>query len=238
MYSFEGRVRYSECDETGRLSLEAIVNYLQDSSTFQSEDLGQGFATLGPRGIAWVLGAWRIEIAEAPRLGEHIRILTWCYEMTRAHALRCFAIEDASGRRLVTADSQWFVLDRSCDRIVRVPQDQYVYLSDEPRADMAPLERRMRAQGPVERAETQTVRRHQLDTNHHMNNAQYVLMAADALDELGYKAPIASVSVSYRKMALLGERVTPLVSLCPGGHDVSLTNEDGEEYALVRVASN
>ena len=30
MYSFEGRIRYSECDEAGRLSLFSLMNYLQD----------------------------------------------------------------------------------------------------------------------------------------------------------------------------------------------------------------
>ena len=37
MYAFQSRVRYSECDETGHLSLVAAVNYLQDASTFQFE---------------------------------------------------------------------------------------------------------------------------------------------------------------------------------------------------------
>ena len=42
MYCFDSRVRYSETDERGRLSLTGILNYLQDCSTFQSEDLGMG----------------------------------------------------------------------------------------------------------------------------------------------------------------------------------------------------
>ena len=46
MYSFEGRVRYSECDDAGRLSLVSLINYFQDCSTFQSESLGLGIARL------------------------------------------------------------------------------------------------------------------------------------------------------------------------------------------------
>ena len=42
MYEFEGRIRYSECDDTGRLSIFSLVNYFQDCSTFQSEELGHG----------------------------------------------------------------------------------------------------------------------------------------------------------------------------------------------------
>ena len=42
MYTFDSRVRYSETGEDGLLSLPAIVDYFQDVSTFQSEDLGIG----------------------------------------------------------------------------------------------------------------------------------------------------------------------------------------------------
>ena len=42
MYTFESRVRYSETDENGLLSIAGIVDYFQDVSTFQSEDLGIG----------------------------------------------------------------------------------------------------------------------------------------------------------------------------------------------------
>ena len=36
MYSFDSRIRYSECDETARLDYVALVNYLQDCSTFHT----------------------------------------------------------------------------------------------------------------------------------------------------------------------------------------------------------
>ena len=116
MYTFESRVRYSECDETGRLSLASMVNYLQDASTFQSEELDRGFESLRRRAIAWILATWRIEVERLPRLGERIRVSTWCYDMSRSRALRCFAMADESGRELVRADSKWFVYDVSSSR--------------------------------------------------------------------------------------------------------------------------
>ena len=46
MYSIKERVRYSETDKSGHLTLTGIVNYFQDCSTFQSEDLGVGMEFL------------------------------------------------------------------------------------------------------------------------------------------------------------------------------------------------
>ena len=39
-YTIDGRIRFSEVDHTRRITLPGIVNYFQDCSTFQSEDLG------------------------------------------------------------------------------------------------------------------------------------------------------------------------------------------------------
>lgn len=233
-YAFESRVRYSECDQTGHLSLVSMVNYLQDSSTFQSEELECGFARLREHGIAWILANWRIEFGELPRLGEKIVISTWCYEMTRSHALRCFAITNEDGVDVVRADSQWFVFDTKAGHVSRVPDDQHVYLSDCPRADMAPLNRRMRTEGEGSPCAPFLVRSHHLDTNNHMNNAQYVLLAHDALEELGCSQRLGCVSVLYRKMALLGDVIAPIVYQREGEWDVDLTDGEGATYALVR----
>ena len=235
MYEFEGRIRYSECDDTGRLSIFSLVNYFQDCSTFQSEELGHGFATLGPRGIAWILANWRIDITELPPLGTHVRVRTWCYEMTRSHALRCFALEDEAGRTFAVADSQWFVFDRSTGHVGHVPDDQRIYLSDEPRADMALLDRRLRVSGEAERCAERVVRRHHLDTNNHTNNAQYIQFAVEALRDLGHADAISGIGVQYKKMALLGDIVVPLVHRCEEGYDVCLTDGDKTTYAIVRL---
>ena len=69
MYTFESRVRYSETDETGRLSVTGIMNYFQDCSTFQSEDLHMGISYLEEEKRAWWLNSWQIVIDRYPSLG-------------------------------------------------------------------------------------------------------------------------------------------------------------------------
>ena len=38
----DGRVRFSEIDHTRKITVPSIINYFQDCSTFQSEDIGVG----------------------------------------------------------------------------------------------------------------------------------------------------------------------------------------------------
>ena len=53
-YEFNSRIRYSELDEDGKLSVNGLVNYFQDVSTFQSEKLGVGVEYLKKRRQAWI----------------------------------------------------------------------------------------------------------------------------------------------------------------------------------------
>lgn len=62
MYTFGSRIRYSETDEYGKLTLTGIMNYLQDCSTFQSEDIGLGISYLTEHHQAWWLSSWQIVI--------------------------------------------------------------------------------------------------------------------------------------------------------------------------------
>ena len=76
MYSFNSRIRYSECGADGYLTIVALLNYFQDCSTFQSEDLGVGVAALHERGTLWVVNSWQIDIMRLPRLCDRVGIYT------------------------------------------------------------------------------------------------------------------------------------------------------------------
>jgi acyl-ACP thioesterase len=70
-----------------------------------------------------------------------------------------------------------------------------------------------------------------LDTNGHVNNAQYVRMASSALPR-----PIDSgtILVSYRRMALLGDTIIPRVHDQQESVTVDLTSPSGATYAVVK----
>ena len=59
MYQFSSRGRYSEVDSERNLTIPALLDYLQDCCTFQSEQLGVGVDYLMKQQAAWVLSSWR-----------------------------------------------------------------------------------------------------------------------------------------------------------------------------------
>lgn len=235
MYSYSSTVRYSECDEDGILTIPALINYLQDCSTFQSQAKGIGIESLRQRHLAWLLAAWEIEVLRLPRFCDRITVSTWATSMARTQAHRNFTIADeASGLTLVRADSLWFTFDTQARRIVRVPEEEMAYLEGDAPLDMPPLERRLPAEGPFRGATPLEVGEQHLDTNHHMNNAQYVQVALSALRELGVEPTLRRICVQYRHMALLGDVMVPQVHEVGGAVTVDLVAPDGGTYAVVR----
>ena len=67
-YTTEGRIRFSEVDHTRRITLPGIVNYFQDCSTFQSEDLGLGIMHCSERKRAWILSSWQVVVERYPEI--------------------------------------------------------------------------------------------------------------------------------------------------------------------------
>ena len=71
MYDFKSRVRYSEVNSERQLTLPALIDYLQNCCTFQSEDMNIGVEYLEQHHAAWVLSSWEIVMNRYPKLAEH-----------------------------------------------------------------------------------------------------------------------------------------------------------------------
>lgn len=234
MYTFESRVRYSETDEFGRLSLIGIMNYLQDCSTFQSEDLHMGLKYLKAKNRAWWLNTWQILIDRYPRMGERIVISTWPYSFKGIFGYRNFTIRDADGNYLVRADSGWFFFDLEKNAPARVTEDEILgYGTAEVKMDLPPAPRRILLPEQHKTGDTIVASRHHIDTNFHVNNAQYVEIARELLPE---RFVIGELRVEYKNAAVLGDVMIPEVSKIPEGYVVSLRGGDSRVFANIWLA--
>ncbi len=230
MYTFQSRIRYSELDTERKLSIAGIVDYFQDCSTFHSEALGVGMDYLESRGMFWVLSYWQIVIDRYPLLGETVTVGTFPYEFRSFMGLRNFFMEDESGKRIVRANSLWSLMDREAGRPVRPTQEMLDAYVLEPKLDMEYEPRKVLLEGKGTEKEAFQVGRQHLDSNHHVNNGQYIHMAQDYLPE-GFA--VGQMRAEYRKQALLGAQICPVVYEQERGVQAALCDEAGAPYAVV-----
>lgn len=237
MYSFESRVRYSECDKSGRLSIVGLIDYLQDCTTFHCDHVGHGLEFMAEHDYAWFIAAWQIHILRLPRFTEKIRVSTNAYDMGSVTSNRNFSITDEKGEPCVLADSIWFTYDTAAKSPCRIPEFERVYVTGEPKLDLPRTSRKIKVPaGGVELPGFHVVEQ-MLDTNNHVNNAQYVSIADGIVRARDPRFQTRVIRVQYRSMALLGDVVCPHLHRTEGGYIVDLADESGSSYAIVSFES-
>jgi acyl-ACP thioesterase len=231
-YEFQSRIRYSECGEDCRLNLGGAVNYFQDAATFQGEELGIGIPYLRAHNMAWILASWQIFTGRMPRLGENVRIRTWAYEFRRFYGFRNLELVDEKGERAVWANSVWVLMDTKERRPVQVPDLLIERYGLEEKLEMDYEQRRIIVPEEGKMMEPFSIHRGHLDSNHHVNNRQYIQMALDYLPD-GFE--LYETRVEYRQQTFLGDVIRPFVSDQGDVVTVSLLKEGEEEKACANI---
>ena len=231
MYCYKSRVRYSEVDSEQQLTFLGLLNYLQDCCTFQSEDLGIGIDYLKENQVAWVLSSWQVEVNRRPRLGEMITVNTWPYEFGGFFGYRNFTVQDEQGEICAYANSVWVFMDMKAGRPSRLLPEVNTAYQVEPKYPMEYAKRKLTLPQEMEKQAGFVVQPEQIDTNHHVNNERYVAMAQRFVP---IDSRICSMQAEYKSAAVLGDSIFPFVSKNDRIITVSLADDKGKPYAIVK----
>ncbi len=205
-YTLETRVRYSECNSDEQAGLSAVLDYMQDTCTFQAEDLSVGVGYMQAHQSAWILNSWQADIMRYPVFGEKIKITTWPYDFNGFFGFRNFKIEDSFGRIIVKASSVWVFMDMHKKRPARIPAEMAEAYQVCPRLDMEYMDRKIPDFEAQPARGEYKIPHYFIDTNQHVNNAKYILMAEELLPS-DFKT--VRMRAEYRKSAVYGEILYP-----------------------------
>ncbi|MDO5293291.1 MAG: thioesterase [bacterium] len=230
MYSFQSRVRYSEIDPNRKLDLAGIINYFQDCSTFQSEDVGVGIDYLNATNRVWIITNWQIVITRFPKLNEKIIISTWPYEFKTMFGYRNFKMETEEGELLAVANSIWVLMDTKRMRPTKLTEEELIKYELEEKYPMEKAPRKIPVPENYTTHEAFSVTKSNLDTNNHVNNGQYIKMATDYLPE---DFEIKEMRAEYRKSAVLSDTIIPKVTIEDNKCTVVLAGTDDYPYCVV-----
>ena len=233
MYDFKSRVRYSEVNSEKEMTLPALIDYLQNCCTFQSEDMNVGVDYLERNHSAWVLSSWEIVVNRYPGLAEYITVSTWPYDFKGFYGFRNFTIRDADGNLCAFANSVWVYMDMENLRPARITKellDAYIPVMDR-QITYDWSNRKIKIEGEPVVKDPVVVKRFHIDTNHHMNNGKYILVAEEYLPE-NFKTK--SIRVEYKKAAVLGDLLYPEVFMQQNGITIVLADAGKEPYAIIQ----
>jgi len=226
----ESRVRYSEVGRDRRLTMPALIDYLQDCATFQTEYLGVGIDYMAAAQKAWFLMSWNIAVFEYPRLGDGIQIQTWAADFGRLQSQRDFRVLGNDGVSIIKAHSEWVYMDLAAGRPIPVPEDEKKLYGYEAPVDIPQAPRHIKLPAEMENREPIRILKIHIDTNDHVNNCQYVRLALGLVPD-GF--PIRTLRVEYRRSAVLGDILYPRVAFSGSSYCIALEDEQGGSYAIM-----
>ena len=144
--------------------------------------------------------------------------------------MRNFCMETEDGERIAYANTYWTYINAENGLPVKLTERDTAGYEMEEKLDMDYAPRKIVLPGEYEQQEAFAVQKHHLDTNHHVNNCQYIRMAADYLPEA---FRVSQLRVEYKRQAVLGNVIVPEVYAADGKVAVILNAEDNEPYAVV-----
>ncbi|MCR4612128.1 MAG: acyl-[acyl-carrier-protein] thioesterase [Lachnospiraceae bacterium] len=236
MYSFKSRVRYSEVEENGNLTVSAIMRYMADCAMFDSIAIDYDLDRLNEQNMGWYITEWQVRINKRPVLGQDIVINTWAYKFRGMMGFRNFDIETEDGEKLVEADSMWIFMDLKQLKPINVPDDMSAGFVSETPINRKWLPRKIPKSYEIEAKQdikdidfTFKVRQMHIDTNHHMNNSRYIEAVTECLDD---DSKVSYIRASYKQVAYKGDIINVSAADIDNGVQAVLYNDD-TEFAVV-----
>lgn len=244
MYEYDYRIGFSMCGADRKLTIPAMMDVLQDASTFQSDDLGVGYSRLDIDNLMWVLNYWEINIDRMPMLSEQVKVGTFPYDFKGCFGNRNFYIKNADGEYIVKANTLWTLLNNKTMFPAKAPEDIVNAYELEPKLDMTYSSRKVTLpkDANVTEATPILVQTHHLDGNAHVNNGQYVKMAIASMEEVlrgredekndNVLDGLKSLRIDYRKQAMLGDTLYPVICETDDAIYVALNDAEGSPYSV------
>ena len=239
VYTQKFTIRNFDVDFKGKLKLEMLLNFLQESAAEHAFKSGLSGEELLKKNLAWILSRYHIEINHYPQKGETIEVKTWPCLVKGIFTLREYEIY-TSESIAAKATSSWMAVDLKKKKPVKINQhlpsfpmyerralnDKFKRLPDFTQSD---LELRF----PVLKAD--------LDFNRHVNNVVYIKCAAETVPEkVIMNSRLTSIEVNYRNETFYGDWITSRTQKIRGGENPQYIHQliresDDQEIARLRT---
>jgi acyl-ACP thioesterase len=229
-------VKSYECDHNGTLRLLTLMNIFQDAADSHASNLGVGIEHCLENGLAWFGSKYHIKIGRMPKWHEKIEVITWPSNKSKMVATRDFLIKDEEGNTIITASSQWV--------LINFERKHPVSLEDNLPPYNVILERSLEsgfAKIPdlkkVDYTAEFKVRYDDIDVNNHVNNAVYPLWATESVDsDFRFNNIPAEIEITFKKEGFYSEviEVSTQISEKTSLHNIKAIT-DGRELAKIKI---
>ena len=228
-------VTLPDVGEKNRLTNKAILRMLQEIACIHSSYANFGVNDAEKTGTAWILLNWKLQVFSRPIWNTKLKVNTWSSNQNHLSFYRDFEIFDDNNQLVALATSKWVLYDINKGSLVKITDDiksRYVHI------DKHVFESKMTEK--LKEPENSTlstvykVCRRDIDTNHHVNNLNYLDFAYEALPEDSfYNNEFNNIEIMYKHEAKLGESLNIFYAKQEDASIVTIKNKDDDKLNCI-----
>ncbi len=230
MTMYTHRIRYSETDRHGKLSMQGLLRLFQDLNYLEIEDHGRGLDYQFSQGAAWYLLLWDAHMIRAPRLSETVSFSCFFYHAAGGYAKKYMSLVDEEGRLLAYALTRWAYVDILSGTPAVCPVDYFSEVChDSLPQDIHPAPRIVVNDGIA--LPPMAVTERLIDENGHVNN---VLFSELALSLMGHDSDAATLQAEFIRQTHAHDILYPRLEHNDSYAAIAFCDQDGKPFAKFR----
>jgi acyl-ACP thioesterase len=238
VFSHDMRVRCYEQDFKTRLRAGEVFNWFQETAGGHCRLRKVAIEDIIPLGYTWIIHRYKVVVHKMPVYEQECKVSTWAQPKRDLISIRDFKIESQSGERLVSATTQWALIELATQRPAKLSAAIPDFKACTDRAldeDLKPI--KIPEDAPLVDTFQVSAAAWHIDVNNHVNNSVYVFWMYDSIYARIKATPVLrEVEVNYKKQAFFGQKID-LKCFSPSAgvyyHDIVL-HDTGETLAVIR----
>lgn len=206
IYSRDFTVTLSDVGENNCITNKGILRIFQEAACIHSSLVGFGLNDAKNTGLFWFLLNWKLQVFNRPIWNSSLKVSTWCTGHTHTCFYRDFKMCDDSGNVVAVASSKWILYDFIKSSIVKIDKgiESKYYKDIDDHVFDKPMVEKLLEPSDSEFISEYTVCKRDIDSNHHVNNLNYLDFAYDILpNDFDFK----NIEIMYKHEVKFGETI-------------------------------
>jgi len=236
--SLNFNVTLPDVGENNQLSNKGILRMMQEAACIHSSYANFSVNSAKETGLAWIILNWKLKVFSRPAWNTTLKLNTWSSKISHIFFYRDFEIYDSENKLVAIATSKWVLFDFFNNKIAKINDDikaRYVCVNKS--VFNEPVNEKLSAPQNFNLLSEYVVSKRDIDTNHHVNNLNYLDFAYDAIpDDIYFNSNFKNVEIMYKLEAKLGDTLNLTYSREDDFHYVAISNKDsGKLNCIVKL---
>ena len=229
------KVTLPDVGENNKLTNKGFLRMLQEIACIHSNIVGYSVSDAVETGHAWILLNWKLQVFSRPSWNEELTINTWSSKHTFIAYYRDFEVYDEKKNLVAIGTSKWVFYDINKDTFVKFDDDSKSgFEIVDKHVFESPIKEKLIEPKDNEFVCKYTVSRRDIDTNHHVNNLNYIDFAYEAIpDDIFFNKDFKNVEIMYKHEAKLGDLLNLFYSKQDDSTIVTIKNEDNSKIHCI-----